>query len=166
MRVLKAVPESVLWLAEANQWATASLRQAARAAGVAPERVVFAPRKPLPEYLAAYPLADLALDTFPYSSHTTASDALWMGCPLVTRTGDTFASRVAGSILTSAGLARCVAGSAADYERMIVDLATSPARLAELRRAVENARATALFDSARLVHDLEVALERMAGIGV
>ena len=165
MRVLRAVPQSVLWLAEANPWAAANLRRAAQAAGVAQERLVFAPRKPLPEYLAAYPLADLALDTYPYTSHTTASDALWMGCPLVTRAGDTFASRVAGSILTSAGLGRCVSATAADHEKTIVELASSPERLAELRRAVEAARHTALFDSARLVHDLEDAFERMAGIG-
>jgi predicted O-linked N-acetylglucosamine transferase (SPINDLY family) len=165
MRVLHAVPGSVLWLAEANPWAVANLRRAARAAGVAEERLVFAPRKPLPDYLAAYPLADLALDTYPYTSHTTASDALWMGCPLVTRAGDTFASRVAASILTSAGLARCVSGTAAEHEKMVVELASSPGRLEELRRATQAARDSALFDSARLVRDLEDLYERMAGIG-
>src|SRR5262249_2324031 len=123
MRVLRAVPQSVLWLAEANRWAAGKLRQAATDAAVPPERLGFAPRKPLPEYLAAYRLADLALDTFPYTSHTTASDALWMGCPLVTRVGETFASRVAGSILTSAGLAQCISSTPEDYERSIIELA-------------------------------------------
>jgi len=162
MRVLRAVPQSVLWLAEANRWAAGKLRQAAADAAVAPERLVFAPRKPLPEYLAAYRLADLALDTFPYTSHTTASDALWMGCPLVTRAGETFASRVAGSILTSAGLAQCISSTPEDYERSIIELASSADRLATLRRAVDAARdASPLFDSARFVRDLEAAYERM-----
>jgi predicted O-linked N-acetylglucosamine transferase (SPINDLY family) len=88
-----------------------------------------------------------------------------MGCPLVTRAGDTFSSRVAASILTSAGLARCVSGTAAEHEKMIVELASSPGRLEELRRATQAARDTALFDSARLVRDLEDLYERLAGIG-
>jgi predicted O-linked N-acetylglucosamine transferase (SPINDLY family) len=164
MRVLQAVPQSVLWLAEGNRWATENLRRAAARSNVAPERLVFAPRKPLADYLAAYRLADLALDTFPYTSHTTASDALWMGCPLVTRVGETFASRVAGSILKSAGLGHCVSSTPAEYERMIVELASSTGRLATLRDAVHAARDTSpLFDTPRFVRNLEAAYERMAG---
>ena len=162
MRILRAVPESVLWLAEANRWATENLRREAAARGVTPERLVFAPRKPLSEYLAFYRAADLALDTFPYTSHTTASDALWMGCPLVTRAGDTFASRVAASILAAGGLAQCIARSPEEYERLAIDLATSRERLAALRRGLAEARDTCpLFDARGLVRDLEAAYDRM-----
>jgi predicted O-linked N-acetylglucosamine transferase (SPINDLY family) len=158
MRILRGVPESVLWLAEANRWATENLRRAAAERGVAAERLVFAARKDLPEYLAQYRLADLALDTFPYTSHTTASDALWMGCPLVTRTGETFASRVAGSILINAGMRELVTDSAAGWERKVLELATAPGTLANLRRTLDRTRDTLpLFDTPRLVRNLESA---------
>ena len=158
MRILRGVPGSVLWLAEANRWATENLRRAAAERGVAAERLVFAARKDLPEYLAQYRLADLALDTFPYTSHTTASDALWMGCPLVTRTGETFASRVAGSILINAGMRELVTDSAAGWERKVLELATAPGTLANLRRTLDRTRDTLpLFDTPRLVRNLESA---------
>jgi len=162
MRILRGVPESVLWLAEANPRATENLRRAAAERGVAAERLVFASRKDLPEYLVQYRLADLALDTFPYTSHTTASDALWMGCPLVTRTGETFASRVAGSILVNAGLRELVTESAADCERKVLELATSPGRLSDIRRRLQASRDTCpLFDTPRLVRNLEAIYEQM-----
>jgi len=162
MRILRGVPGSVLWLAEANPQATGNLRRAAAERGVAAERLVFASRKDLPEYLVQYRLADLALDTFPYTSHTTASDALWMGCPLVTRTGETFASRVAGSILVNAGLRELVTESAADCERKVLELATSPGRLSDIRRRLQASRDTCpLFDTPRLVRNLEAIYEQM-----
>jgi predicted O-linked N-acetylglucosamine transferase (SPINDLY family) len=162
MRILRGVPESVLWLAEANARATGNLRQAAVERGVAAERLVFAARRDLPEYLVQYRLADLALDTFPYTSHTTASDALWMGCPLVTRAGETFASRVAASILVNAGLRELVADSAAGFERKVLELATSPGRLDEIRRRLQESRDRCpLFDTPRLVRNLESAYEAM-----
>jgi len=162
MKLLHAVPGSVLWLAEANRWAVENLRRAAAAAGIAGERLVFAPRRPLPEYLAQYAVADLALDTFPYTSHTTASDALWMGCPLVTRVGDTFASRVAGSIVTAAGLPEMIVATREEYERVAIALARAPERLAELRLALGQRRETcALFDSPGRVRDLERVYEGM-----
>ena len=105
MRLLKAVPGSVLWLLEGNRFAPANLRREAEARGVAAERLVFAPRMPLPEHLARHRLADLFLDTFPVNAHTTASDALWAGCPVLTLAGETFVSRVAGSLLRAVGLA-------------------------------------------------------------
>jgi predicted O-linked N-acetylglucosamine transferase (SPINDLY family) len=152
----------VLWLAEANRWATENLRRAAAERGVAAERLVFALRKDLPEYLVQYRLADLALDTFPYTSHTTASDALWMGCPLVTRVGETFASRVAGSILINAGMRELVTESAADSERKVLELATSPGRLKDIRRRLQASRdACPLFDTPRFVRNLENAYEMM-----
>jgi predicted O-linked N-acetylglucosamine transferase (SPINDLY family) len=162
MRIMQAVPDSVLWLLEANQWAVRNLRRAAAAKGVAPERLVFAPRQPLAEHLARYRLADLALDTFPYTSHTTASDALWAGCPLVTCSGETFASRVAGSILINAGMRELVTASFEEYEHLVLDLAASPARLRDLRRKLEENRDTCpLFDTPRFAQNLERAYEEM-----
>lgn len=162
MRIMKAVSGSVLWLLETNRWAVENLRNAASAQGVAPERLVFAPRLPVAEHLARYRLADLALDTFPYTSHTTASDALWVGCPLVTCAGETFASRVAGSILVSAGMPELVLESFSAYERLVLDLATSPAKLHDLRRKLQNGRdSCTLFDTPRFVKNLERAYEDM-----
>ena len=162
MRILRGVPGSVLWLAEANRWATENLRRAAAERGVAAERLVFVPRKDLPEYLVQYRLADLALDTFPYTSHTTASDALWMGCPLVTRAGETFASRVAGSVLINAGMRELVTESAADCERKVLELSTSPGRLQDIRRRLQVSRdSCALFDTPRFVRNLEAVYENM-----
>jgi predicted O-linked N-acetylglucosamine transferase (SPINDLY family) len=165
MRVMRAVPGSVLWLAESNPWMPANLRRAAAAAGVSAERLVFAARRPLSEYLVQYRLADMALDTFPYTSHTTASDALWMGCPLVTRVGATFASRVAGSILNSAGLPELVTDSPAQYERLVIELATAPEKLQAVRRKLaENRDSCPLFDTPRFVRNLEDIYEKLAKI--
>jgi predicted O-linked N-acetylglucosamine transferase (SPINDLY family) len=162
MRILKAVPGSVLWLLETNRWASVNLRRAAADHGVPAERLVFASRKPLPEHLARYRVADLSLDTYPYTSHTTASDALWAGCPLVTRTGETFASRVAGSILVNAGMRELVTDDLAEYERKVLELATSPGRLQDIRRRLQETRDTCpLFDTPRFVRNLEAAYENM-----
>lgn len=162
MRIMKAVPGSMLWLAEGNRWATENLRRAAAERGVAPERLAFAARKELPDYLVQYRLADLALDTFPYTSHTTASDALWMGCPLAACTGDTFASRVSGSILINSGMGDLVTDKLRDYERLVTGLATAPGKLSDLRRRLERTRDThPLFDTPRLVRNLENAYDDM-----
>jgi protein O-GlcNAc transferase len=162
MRILKAVPGAVLWLLETNRWATANLRRAATVQDVPEQRLVFASRQPLPEHLARYRVADLSLDTYPYTSHTTASDALWAGCPLVTRTGETFASRVAGSILINAGMRELVTDSPGDYERKVLELATAPGKLADIRRRLHEARDSCpLFDTPRFVRNLESAYETM-----
>ena len=164
MRILKSVPGAVLWLLDSNRWAPDNLRRAAMEQGVAPERLVFAPRSPLDEHLARYRLADLCLDTYPYTSHTTASDALWAGCPLVTCAGETFASRVAGSILRNAGLAELVTDSLAQYERLVMELASGPAKLDEARRKLSaNRDACPLFDTPRFARSLETAYETMFG---
>jgi protein O-GlcNAc transferase len=162
MRILRAVPGSVLWLLESNRWAAENLRRAAADQGIAADRMLFAPRRPLAEHLARYRAADLAIDTYPYTSHTTASDALWAGCPLVTRVGDTFVSRVAGSILRNAGMHELVTDNAADYERKVLELATNPGKLQEIRHKVQEARDTSpLFDTPRFVRNLEGAFETM-----
>jgi protein O-GlcNAc transferase len=160
MRILQAVPGSVLWLLETNAWAVANLRQAAQAQGIAPERLVFAPIRPLADHLARYGAADLALDTHPYTSHTTGSDALWSGCPLITCAGETFASRVAGSLLHTAGLPELVTESLPAFEHLAIDLAKTPARLAQYRARLAAGRdACRLFDSPRFVRNLEQAYE-------
>jgi predicted O-linked N-acetylglucosamine transferase (SPINDLY family) len=162
MRVLAAAPQAVLWLLDDNPVATATLRRRADALGVAPARLVFAPHAAHDAHLARYLAADLAIDTYPCVSHTTASDALWMGCPLITLTGTTFASRVAGSVLASAALSDCVAGAMPAYEAMLAELVRDPPRIAALRRRLDLARSTApLFDTQRFVRHLEAAYARM-----
>ena len=157
MRVLRKIPGSVLWLPDDNHTATENLKKAAGAFGVAPARVVIAGRVPLPaQHLARYRVADLALDTFPYTSHTTASDALWAGCPLVGLCGTTFAARVSGSILTACNLSELVAYSLDDYECLAYRLATDGAFNKEMRARLAAAKTSApLFDSAAFTTDLE-----------
>jgi len=156
MRLLHRVPGSVLWLLDDNRWATDNLRAAARAAGIAEERVIIAPRLPVDQHLARYRAADLALDTHPYTSHTTASDSLWMGCPLVALCGDTFAARVSGSILASAQLSDLITHTLHEYEQLAYRLATSGELMSDVRRRLEVSRETApLFDSEGFVRDIE-----------
>ncbi|HXV12474.1 MAG TPA: tetratricopeptide repeat protein [Burkholderiales bacterium] len=156
MRLLRAVPAGVLWLVESNRWATHNLREAARAQGVAPERLIFAGRRPYAEHLARYRAVDLALDTFPYTSHTILSDAMWCGCPTVGLCGETFASRVSGSLLTAAHMPDLITYSLADYEKLAFRLATEPSLLRELRARAARARDhSPLFDSTTFARDLE-----------
>lgn len=156
LRILDTVPGSVLWLVDDNPWSTANLRAAAGAAGIAPERLVFAPRLPLDQHLARYRVADLALDTFPYTSHTTASDALWCGCPLLALQGATFSARVSASILNAAQLPGLIARSLEEYEAKALKLATHSALLQDMKRRVTAARDSApLFDTAAFTRDLE-----------
>ncbi|PWC78163.1 tetratricopeptide repeat protein [Azospirillum sp. TSH64] len=162
MRILKRVPGSVLWLFEANPLAAGNLKAAAEAQGVDPARLVFAPPRPLAAHIARYRVADLALDTLPYTGHTTTSDALWAGCPVVTCLGETFASRVAASLLNAAGLPETVTRSLADYEDLAVALAGDPDRRAGFRKRLEEGRMTApLFDSRRFARNLEHAYQVM-----
>ena len=158
MRLLDRVPRSVLWLKGGTDTYHANLRAAAAAHGIAPERLVFAPWAEQAAHLRRLPLADLCLDNLPYNAHTTASDALWAGVPLVTCTGETFAGRVAGSLLNAAGFPELVTTSLADYEALAQALATDPDRLAKLRIDLARARATcALFDTATYTRHLEGA---------
>ncbi len=160
MRILTRVPGSVLWLLETSPLATRNLRLSAVAHGVAAERILFAPRRPLADHLARYRIADLALDSFPYTSHTTASDALWAGCPLVARVGDTFASRVSGSVLNAAQLPELITHTLEAFEEKAVQLALDADRRAALRRYLDEKRMTLpLFDAPRFVANLEVAYQ-------
>ena len=138
------------------------VRKEAARHGVSPERLVFAPIRPLAEHLARYALADLVLDTFPYTSHTTGSDALWAGCPMVTLLGETFASRVAASLLRNTGLERLIARSFADYEALALELAHDRLRLEALRQHLRaQPDRLPLFDSPRFVLGLEAAYANM-----
>jgi predicted O-linked N-acetylglucosamine transferase (SPINDLY family) len=162
MRILLAVPGSVLWLRDANPVAAASLRMEAERRGVSGARLVFAPIMQPPEHLARHRAADLVLDTLPYNAHTTASDALWTGVPVVTLEGSTFPGRVAASLLKAVGLPALVTRSAADYEALAIGLARQPGRLAEVRAALVRGRGIApLFDTPRTVAHLEAAFRAM-----
>ena len=163
MRIVAAVPASVLWLLADNDTARDNMLCAADAHGVARERLVFAPRVSPADYLARFALADLMLDTFPFNAGTTASDALWMGTPIVTRAGRTYISRMAGSLLSAVGLPDLITESLADYERLAITLGREPARVASYKRYLaEHGRASPLFDVPQIVRDIEAAFERLA----
>ncbi len=162
MRLLAAVPASVLWLLRDNDGAQANLRRQAQAQGVAPERLVFADRVSLDAHLARHRLADLFLDTLPYNAHTTASDALWAGVPVLTCQGGTFAGRVAASLLQAVGLPELVTQSLADYEAAALRLAADASCLDAIRRKLEQNRQThPLFDADRFRRHLEAAYTKM-----
>jgi protein O-GlcNAc transferase len=160
--LLREVPGSVLWLLEGNPCAAANIRREAEARGVPAQRLVFAPRLPMPEHLARHRLADLFLDTFPVCAHTTASDALWAGCPLLTLVGETFVSRVAGSLLRAVGLPELIATSFEEYRAKALQFAREPERLRELRERLAVSRTTSsLFNSKRFARNLESAYQEM-----
>jgi len=163
MRMLQQVPRSVLWLLADNEWSQENMLRQADAFGIARERLIFAPRVMPADYLARFPLADLFLDTFPYNAGTTASDALWMGLPILTCAGRTYIARMAGSLLTAVGLPDLITGSIDDYERLGVQLGNNPARIASYKRYLaEHGRQSKLFDVPGLVRDIETEFERLA----
>lgn len=161
-RLLTEVPGSVLWLLSTSPAAVANLQREAQARGVAPSRLVFAPPVPPSTHLARLQLADLALDSFPYNSHTTGSDALWVGVPLVARMGNTFASRVAASLLHAVNLQELVTQDWDGYLALAKSLALDPPRLQALRRQLVETRAQLpLFDTERFTRDLERLYRRI-----
>jgi len=162
MKLLREIPQSALWLLEDSAEAKRRLQQAAQAAGVDAARLVFAARVAPAEHLARHRLADLFLDTLPCNAHTTASDALWAGLPVLTCVGNTFAGRVAGSLLSAVGLRELVTQTLHDYETLALKLARAPALLAEIRGRLERNRSAApLFDLERFRRHLEAAYLRM-----
>jgi protein O-GlcNAc transferase len=159
MRLLTTIEGSVLWLVSSNKWSVDNLRREAQIRGVDPDRLVFAGFAPNDEHLARHSHADLFIDTFSFNAHTTASDALWTGLPIVTRAGEQFAARVAASILTAAGLPDLVTETDEEYEALILALARDPARLATIRQRLAANRLTApFFDTVRYTRDFEKAL--------
>jgi predicted O-linked N-acetylglucosamine transferase (SPINDLY family) len=168
MRLLHAVPGSVLWLLDtwtrsAGALAKANLTREAAARGIEPERLVFAPRLPFyPDHLARHRLAGLFLDTLPFNAHTTAGDALWAGLPLLTCAGNTFAGRVAGSMLHAVGLGELVTTSLEEYEALALRLARERGLLAGLcERLAKNRQSYPLFNTERFARNIEAAYCRM-----
>lgn len=161
MRLLARVPGSVLWLLEDNPCAVESLRRHASTQGIASDRLVFSPRASSEDHLARHRLADLFLDTLPYNAHTTASDALWTGLPVLTCCGHTFASRVAGSLLRAVGLPELITTSLEEYERLALDLALNPRILESLRERLRSRERLPLFDTPSYCRNLEAAYRRM-----
>jgi protein O-GlcNAc transferase len=163
MRLLRAVPESVLWLREMAAETRENLEQEAQARGVDPKRLIFAAHvASMEEHLGRHALADLYLDTLPYNAHSTACDALWAGLPVLTWAGNSFASRVAASALMAVGLPELIAHDLADYERLALELAQQPHQLRELREKLARQRLQApLFDTQRFCRHLEEAYRGM-----
>jgi len=158
MRILGQAQGSVLWMLDENAAATASLVREAARRGIDRERLVFSRRLPLPEHLARHRLADLFLDTLPYNAHTTASDALWAGLPVLTQTGTTFPGRVGTSLLKAIGLPDLVTTNGPEYEALAVELAVNRQKLRALRqRLARNRLSEPLFDTQRFTCKLETA---------
>lgn len=163
MRILQQVSGSVLWLLADNVWAEANLRREASALGVSPDRLIFATRVAPANYLARLAVADLFLDTFPFNAGTTANDALWMGLPILTMSGKTFASRMAGALLTAAELGELITSDLAAYEAKAVEIAVVSGEIERLKGllAYQKERG-ALFDTPRFVRNLEGEFRRLA----
>jgi predicted O-linked N-acetylglucosamine transferase (SPINDLY family) len=162
VRILKQVEGSVLWLLEDNASAANNLKKEAVTRGVSSERLVFAKRMPPPEHLARHKLADLFLDTLPYNAHTTASDALWAGLPVLTCLGATFAGRVAASLLNAIHLPELITTTLETYEQMAIDLATHPEIFAAIKRKLaDNRLTTPLFDTKLFTKHIEAAYTAM-----
>ncbi|MHB8885478.1 MAG: O-linked N-acetylglucosamine transferase family protein [Methylovirgula sp.] len=162
MRLLEAVPGSVLWLFDANAKVKANLGKEAMQRGIDPRRLIFAPRIGPMDHLARQRRADLFLDCLPYNAHTTTSDALWVGLPVITLLGETFAGRVAASLLHAIGMPELVTHSEAEYEALALRLATEPQLLANLRRKLHANRLThPLFNTERYTRHLEAAFTEM-----
>jgi predicted O-linked N-acetylglucosamine transferase (SPINDLY family) len=162
MRILQRVDGSVLFVFADTAVGQQNLRNEAASRGVAPERLIFGERLGLPDYMSRYCAADLFLDTLPFNAGTTASDALWAGLPVLTCTGDAFASRMAASLLKTLDLPELVTANLAEYEARAIALATDPARLADLRlRLVTGRTASILFDTEYFTRKLEAAYRQM-----
>lgn len=162
MRLLTKVEGSVLWLLSSNPAAEQNLKQEAEKRNVSRDRLIFAPRMPLADHLARHRAADLFLDTFHYGGHTTTSDSLWAGLPVITRLGVAFAGRVAASLLSAAGLPDLIAQNSGDYEKLALDLALRPEALARIKSRLEsNKRSCPLFDTERYTRNIESAYTEM-----
>lgn len=162
MRLLKAVPDSVLWLYEDNPTASRNLCVEAELRGVNSARLIFARRLPLDEHLARHRLADLFLDTFPFNAHTTASDALWAGLPLLTLIGDSFAARVAASLLNTIGLRELIAKTQEEYEAKAIELATNLRLLKQIKQSLSTKKLTSpLFNTKLYAKNIEAAYKIM-----
>jgi predicted O-linked N-acetylglucosamine transferase (SPINDLY family) len=162
MRILNSVEGSVLWLIDDNPTATKNLIKEAESRGVDGNRLVFAKRMKLDDHLSRHQLADLFLDTLPYNAHTTTSDALWAGLPVLTCTGASFASRVAASLLNAIDLPELITNDEKTYQEKAIELATNPSMLRELKLKLESNRlSTPLFNSQLFTKHIESAFKNM-----
>ena len=161
MNLLRKIDKSVFWLSKSNKWAELNLRKEAELRGIDPRRLVFAEHLPAAEHLARHAHADLFVDTFNCNAHTTASDALWSGLPVVTMQGKQFAARVAASLLKSVGLPELITKTKEDYENLIFQLATEPKRLAEIKeKLARNRLKEPLFGTKRYTRNFERGLRK------
>jgi protein O-GlcNAc transferase len=161
-RILHRVPNSVLWLLVPQASIQVVLRAEAVARGIAAERVIFAPFAKSIAHMARLPLADLFLDTFPYGAHTTCSDALWMGLPVVTQIGRSFSARVAASLLNAVGMPELVVGNGRDYEELAVLIANDEVAYRDIRtHLADNRMSLPLFDNARFSAEVAALFKRM-----
>jgi predicted O-linked N-acetylglucosamine transferase (SPINDLY family) len=160
-RLLHALPQAVLWLLRWNANVQSALTAAAAAHGIDPTRLVFAPVLPANQHLSRLSTADVFLDTWPCNAHTTASEALWAGVPPVTLVGETFAQRVAASLLHASGLEALACRDVVHYEQTVQHLAAQPERREQLRRQLTAQRQHPLFDGRRFARDIEALYERM-----
>jgi protein O-GlcNAc transferase len=162
MSLLEKVDDSVLWLLKTNKWAEYNLRNEAGTRGIDPGRLIFAEKLPTDEHLGRLRLADLFLDTFNFNAHTTASDALWAGLPLITVMGKGFAARVAGSLLSAIELPELITSSKEEYEALALKLASNPDQLHDIRGKLAKKRISSpLFDTATYTKNLEKAYKQV-----
>jgi protein O-GlcNAc transferase len=165
MRILRRTPRSVLWLLDGVPDYRENLTKAAEQHGVSGERLIFAKPVPADRHLARLKLGDLFLDGLPYNAHTTASDALWAGLPLLTRRGTTFPGRVAASLLKAAGLPELITETPEEFERMALELASDTAMLAAIKEKLARNRLTCpLFDTGQFCRHMEAAFAKMREI--
>jgi predicted O-linked N-acetylglucosamine transferase (SPINDLY family) len=162
MNILRRVPGSLMWLLADNPWAESNLKNEAKTRDIDVDRLIFAQRVVPEQYLARYAIADLFLDTFPFNAGSTANDALWMGLPVLTRSGRSFSSRMAGALLTAARLPELITYDLRDYEDKAVALAQDPDQCRRIREHLQEVRTTGvLFDTPRFVRHLEQHFTRL-----
>ena len=158
MRILKKINNSVLLLLEDNIKTSENLKKEAAKKGINSNRIIFVRRIPMEEHLARHKIADLFLDTYPYGAHTASSDALWTGLPIVTLTGQSFASRVAGSILTAIDIPELITQTKEEYENLILDLATNKNKLNQIKEKLsKNILTKPLFNTKLYTKNIESA---------
>jgi predicted O-linked N-acetylglucosamine transferase (SPINDLY family) len=162
MRILGQVANSVLWLRKSNEWSEANFIKEAKKRNIDPSRLIFAGKLDMKEHLARHRLADLFLDTFNFNAHTTASEALWTGLPVVTKMGKGFASRVAASLLNALDCPELITETKEDYEALIMELATDPKKLLRIREKVTSNRLSKpLFNTELYIKNLENSFKQV-----
>ena len=161
MRLLAKVKGSVLWLRKSNEWSEVNFRLEAKKRNICSSKIIFAERVPIEEHLARYKLADLFVDTFNFNAHTTACEALWAGLPVVTKIGNGFAARVAGSLLYAIDCSELITKTKEEYEALILELATNSEKLFKIKEKVlSNRMSKPLFNTELYTENLENGYKR------